>query len=143
MLFISAILRVFIQIIVYYSIPFCIYKAFGLNEYTLFQFLPMQAILYTIVSGIPLPGAIGASETAFLKIFGPVFGLGILNGAMLLTRGVTFYLFVLISLIVVIITASKKKDIKGEIDIQALEYEEEMKKFEKDVRDNNKSNIVI
>jgi uncharacterized membrane protein YbhN (UPF0104 family) len=96
----------------------------------------MQAVLYTIVSGIPLPGAVGVSETAFLKIFGAVFGIELLRSGMLLTRGVSFYLFVIISLIVVIVTAKKKKDIKGEIDEKAFEFEEEVRRL-------NKSNIEI
>jgi len=124
--FIKAILRVFIQILIYYTIPYCVYKAFGLSDYTLLQVLPMQAVLYTIVSGLPLPGAIGVSETAFLKIFGTVFGIELLSSAVLLSRGVTFYLFVVVSLIIVVINAIKKKNIKGEIDEQALAYEREV-----------------
>ena len=136
MVFVRAVLRVFVQIIVFYSVTYCTFRAFGLDTYTYLQILPMQAILYTIVSGIPLPGAVGVSETAFVTIFGEVFGRGIVKSAMLLNRGVTFYWFVIISLIVVIVTARKKKDVKGEIDEKAFEFEEEVRRL-------NTSNIVI
>lgn len=122
--FIKAILRVFLQIAFYYSVPFCVYKAFGLNSYNLYQIFTMQAVLYTTVSSLPLPGAIGISEAVFLAIFEPAFGSGLLNGAMLLSRGITFYLYVIVSLIVVIFNALKMKNIK-------VEFDEEFNKNEK------------
>ena len=59
--------------------------------------------MYATVSGIPLPGAVGVSEGGFLGIFKNVFTTSTLNSAMILNRGVSFYLFVLISAILVII----------------------------------------
>ena len=113
--FVRAILRVFVQISFYYTVPFLVYKSFGFSEYNYFQMFTMQSVLYTTVSSLPLPGAIGISETVFLSIFKPAFG-DTLSGAMLLSRGITFYLYVIISLIVVVINAIKMKNIKGEID---------------------------
>ncbi len=121
--FAKAILRVFIQICFYHSVPYFIYRAFGLNELSFFQLFTMQAVLYTTVSGLPLPGAIGVSESVFLGIFGVAFGTELLKGAMLLNRVDTFYLFVIISLIVVIINAIRMKNVKGEIDKQVLEFD--------------------
>lgn len=121
--FIKSTFRVFIQICTYYLVPFCIYKAFGLNSYNIFQLFTMQAVLYTTVSGLPLPGAIGVSESVFLGIFGVAFGDGLLSGAMLLNRGVTFYWYVIISLIVVVFNAIKMKNVKGEIDEKVIEVE--------------------
>ena len=122
--FAKAILRVFIQIIIYYSIPFCVYKSFDLNTYSFFQIFTMQAVLYTTVSGLPLPGAVGVSESVFLNIFEVAFGNSLLSGAMLLNRGINFYFYVIISLIVVVINAIRTKNIKGEIDYKAVEFME-------------------
>lgn len=124
--FIKAILRVFVQIAFYYSIPYCVYRSFGLNTYNFFQIFTMQAVLYTTVSSLPLPGAIGVSETVFLKIFGVAFGNELLSGAMLLNRSITFYLFVVITLVVVIINAIRMKNVKGEIDKDVIELEKEL-----------------
>ncbi len=121
--FVKAVLRVFVQICFYYSVPFCVYKAFGFNNYNYFQIFTMQSILYTTVSSLPLPGAIGVSETIFLKIFKPAFGYTLISGAMLLSRGITFYFYVVVSLVVVIYNSIKTKDIKGEIDKKVMEYE--------------------
>ena len=85
----------------------------------------MQAVLYTTVSGFPLPGSVGVSETVFLGIFGGVFGEKLLSGAMLLSRGITFYWYVIISLIVVVINAIRMKNVRGEIDEKIIEVENE------------------
>lgn len=127
--FVKAIIRVFIQIVLYYSIPLCVYKAFGLSSNTLFEVFTMQAVLYTMVSGLPLPGSIGVSETLFLKIFGIAFGEKLLSGAMLLSRGISFYLYVIVSLVVVIINSIRKKNVVGEIDQEVKDIEEEISKI--------------
>lgn len=121
--FIKCILMVFTQIGCYYLVPFCIYKSFGLNDYGVLKIFSMQAILYSTVSGLPLPGSIGVSETVFLKVFGVAFGSELISGSMLLSRGVTFYAYVIISLVVVIFTAIRKKKVKGEIDNNIIAFE--------------------
>ena len=121
--FVKAILRVFVQFAFYYCIPYCIYKSFGLNTYNVFQMFAMQAVIYTTVSSMPLPGSIGISETIFLSLFGVAFGRELLGGAMLLSRGVSFYLFVIVSLLVVIYNVIKMRNVKGEIDKQITEFD--------------------
>ncbi len=127
--FVKSVFNVFIQITFYYLVPYCIYKSFGLNEFNVFQMFSMQAILYSTVSGLPLPGAIGVSETVFLKIFGVAFGTELLGGSMLLSRGVTFYIYVIFGFIVFMTTAIKKKNINGEIDNSIESFEEEEKEL--------------
>ena len=93
----------FIEFIAFYSISYFIYKAFGMNEFNIFELTTLQAVLYGTVSGIPSPGAVGVSEGGYMAIFGKIYSENILSSAMLLTRGINFYLFVLISTIVVIV----------------------------------------
>ena len=110
----KTILTTFVQILFYYSIPFWVYCSFGFSEYNIIQIVSLQAILYATVSGIPLPGAVGVSEGGFLGIFKNVFTTSTLNSAMILNRGVSFYLFVLISAILVIsqtLVVNKKSDL--------------------------------
>jgi len=113
---VKSILRVTVQIIFYHSIPFFIYKAFGLSTYSYLKLFSIQAVLFITVSSLPLPGAIGVSETLFLKIYGQVFGKLLLNGAMLIYRFVSFYLYILIAAIVVVINAVRTKTISNDID---------------------------
>ncbi|MBQ3307215.1 MAG: flippase-like domain-containing protein [Bacilli bacterium] len=121
--FAKAVLRVFVQIGIYHSIPYFVYRSFGLNELSFFQLFSMQSVFYTTVSGIPLPGSIGVSETLFLKIFGSAFGKNLLNGAMLLYRFASFYFYLLITATVVIVNGIKTQDIQGEVDKGIIEIE--------------------
>ena len=125
--FIKGIARVFIQITIYHSIPYVIYRSFGLNDLNFFQLFSMQAVLYTTVSGIPLPGSIGVSESLFLKLYGSAFGAKLLSGAMLLYRFVSFYLYIIIFAVVVIINGVKSKNIESEIDKDVKEIDEGIK----------------
>jgi len=71
--------------------------------------ISLQAILYATVSGIPLPGAVGVSESGFINIFKNIFTMETISGAMLINRGVSFYLFVIISGLVVVVNLFKTK----------------------------------
>ena len=100
--FVVAILRVLLQVTLYFLVPFCIYSAFGLNEHNVIELFAMQSVLFLATAGFPIPGAVGLSETVFLALYGTVFGEELINSAMLLNRGVTFYGFVIIGLLVVV-----------------------------------------
>lgn len=106
---IKTLITTFIQIIIYYSIPYWVYCSFGYSECNIFNIIALQAVLYATVSGIPLPGAVGVSEGGFISIFKNVFTPAMINGAMLLNRGISFYLFVLISGIIVMVNIFKDK----------------------------------
>lgn len=99
----------FIQFITYYSISYWVYRSLGLTEHNIFEILTMQAVLYATVSGIPSPGAVGVSEGGFIEIFKNVYSKNMLSGAMMLSRGINFYLFVLISCVVTCINTIKDK----------------------------------
>ena len=109
-LMIKTLVTTFIQVIIYYSIPYWVYLAFGFTGYNFFQIVTVQAMLYATVSGIPSPGAVGVSEGAFIEIFKGVFPATMMNSAILLNRGASFYLFVIISAIITTITALKTKN---------------------------------
>lgn len=91
-----------IQMCIYHSVPYFIYRAFGLNEYSVFTFVFMQAVLYISVASLPFPGSMGVSEGSFMIIFKMFFPTSVLASAMIISRGVSFYLFVIISLILIV-----------------------------------------
>lgn len=105
----KTILTTLVQLLAYYTVPYWIYRAFGLNAYGIMHVLTLQAVLYATVSGIPSPGSVGVSEGGFLGIFKNVFSEAIISSAMLLSRGVNFYLLIIISSIIVIISTLKSK----------------------------------
>lgn len=100
-----------IQFLFYYSISYWTYRALGLSQHNIFEIITMQSVLFATVSGIPSPGAVGVSEGAFTEIFRNVYPATMMSSAVLLNRGINFYLFVLISGIVVIINQIKTKSI--------------------------------
>lgn len=108
------ILTTFFQIILYHSIPYFIYLSFGLFGANFFQFLSLQAVLYISVSAMPFPGAVGISEGGFLSVYKLLFPTELLTSAMLLSRGISFYLFVFISGICVLCFSLKRKNENGD-----------------------------
>ncbi len=110
---IKTLITTYIQFLIYYSISYWVYRSFGLKEYNILQIISMQSVLFATVSGIPSPGAVGVSEGGFLEIFRNVYSENILHEAMLLNRGVNFYLFVIISSVIVMLyTVRDKKEEK-------------------------------
>ena len=122
-IFIKTLIVVVFQMLVYYSIPFFVCQAFGVNNYTLLEIIGVQALLYGTVSGIPLPGAVGVSEGVFLNIYSGIFGASILSSAMLLNRGMNFYLFVIIGCVLSIVNFIRFKNVPDE-DEEELENNE-------------------
>ena len=117
----------YIQFLAYYSISYWVYRSFGLSQYNIFEITSMQSVLFATVSGIPSPGAVGVSEGGFLAIYKNIYPEKMINGAMLLNRGVSFYLFVIISAVVVIVSSIKdKKELKQEENNELKEEKEEL-----------------
>lgn len=107
MVVIKSFVTCIIQVLINYIGPYLIYKSFGFSENSLWLFISMQAILFICVSFVPIPGSVGASEAGFLGVYQFLFPASYLSSAMLLSRGISFYLFVLITGIVVIISHYK------------------------------------
>lgn len=110
----KVVLTTFAQMCFMYSITFFVYKAFNLSTFSFFTVFSLQSILFIAVSAIPLPGAVGSSEGGFLTLFRTLFPVNTLSSAMLLSRGISFYLFVIISGVIVLCIRllRNKKNIK-------------------------------
>lgn len=89
----------YIQFAAMYSIPFIVYKGLGLPGAPFASLFFLEAVLYTGVGFIPLPGAVGASESVFLLVFRYIFPKNLLAGAMLLCRTISLYLCIVIDAI--------------------------------------------
>jgi uncharacterized membrane protein YbhN (UPF0104 family) len=86
----------FIQLTIFFSIAYCIYKAFNLSGLSYFNILTLQVFLYMAVSPVPTPGNIGANEIAFLTIFSNVFPKELMGYAVFLYGGFVYYFMVII-----------------------------------------------
>lgn len=101
MLLIKTIITTIIQLSFYHCVPYFIYRAFGLSLYNAFNFIFMEAVLYISVASLPFPGAMGISEGSFMIMFKMFFPAAILGSAMIISRTVNFYLFIVICLILI------------------------------------------
>lgn len=89
-----------VQVLLQFSVPYLVYRAFGQDVYSYFDIFSLQTILTICVSTLPLPGAVGASEGTFMKMFFVIFGSELVLPATLLNRGISFYVYLIISGIV-------------------------------------------
>lgn len=87
-----------VQRVCLYIVPYLVYRALGFNAYRADQVVAIQLLLSICVDMLPLPGAIGVTETGFLALFGPLFGTAsVATTAVLLSRGLSFYLLLFVS----------------------------------------------
>ena len=110
---------VIIEAILTFSIPFFVYKSFGGTTYmqldTVQTWLSLAlAFMYSqcAVSFIPTPGTSGAAEISFKAVFSTYFA-GIAGGnmmfwGMLLWRFLTYYVYIVVGLIVMLSDAITK-----------------------------------
>lgn len=102
-----------VQLTAYHAVPYCIFLSFGLTGFSAMTIILMEAVLYIAVASLPFPGAVGISEGTFMIMFKMFFPEYLLGSAMIISRGISFYLFVLISAVGVIVSfltsKSKKK----------------------------------
>lgn len=85
-----------------FLIPWCVYRAFGLQGYSAFEIVTLQTIIALSVDMLPLPGGVGAAETSFEIMFTRIFGSALVIPGMLLSRGISYYFLVAVSGIVAI-----------------------------------------
>lgn len=89
-----------LQRICLFSVTWIVYKAYGLSGTSFIDILTLQIIIAVAVEMLPLPGAAGISEGCFLLTFTEIFGEGLIKPALLINRGITFYLILLIGAVV-------------------------------------------
>ena len=105
----KTLITTYIQFLAFYSVSYWVYKSFGLNSQNIFKVITAQSILYGTVSGIPSPGAVGVTEGGFIEIFKTIYPQNMINSAILLNRGISFYLLIIVSGIITIINTIKKE----------------------------------
>ena len=115
-LILKTITTTLLQYLIYYSTAYWTYRSLGFSGHNIIEITTMQSILFATVSSIPSPGSVGVSEGAFIEVFRNIYPTEMIKSATLLNRAINFYLFILISGIVVIVNdiRTKKYEIKEE-----------------------------
>ena len=104
----------FVQLTVFFLIPYFVLLAFGIQELSPVLVVAAQAFVVMISSFVPLPGAAGGAEFSFHTFFEPFFPAGAsVNPAMLLWRVITFYLPSLVGMLFMATGSLEGKTSKG------------------------------
>jgi len=80
-----------LQLTAFFSMPYMLSKALGIEGLYYIQMLTIQAILYMAVSFIPIPGTVGVSEFGFIALVGNMMSHNLASSLMLLWRIVSYY----------------------------------------------------
>lgn len=81
----------FCQRLALFSVTYFVYRAFGLKGTRMITLVLLQSTISVSADMLPLPGGMGISEHLFLTIFDPVFYGDFLLPAMVLSRGIAYY----------------------------------------------------
>lgn len=92
-----------------FLVSYFVYRSFGLNFLPIKEIFIIQALIYTASYYVPLPGAVGVSESNFLSIFSLVYPREVLKSALILTRGLNFYLPLILGAIVILLEKIVRK----------------------------------
>lgn len=92
------------QRLCFFSITYVVYKSFGLAGTSFFEIITLQTILTLSLDILPLPGGIGANEEGFLTMFDHIFTGNFLVSGLLFSRGINYYVLVIIGALVTVIS---------------------------------------
>lgn len=87
----------FIQRCSVFILTYFVYKGMGLSGTNAFTVMALQAVVYIAVDMLPLPGSQGITELMYAAVFGGVFAGSSLTVSMCISRGLNFYMLLLIS----------------------------------------------
>lgn len=103
LLYFKACAVAFMQFTAYFSVPYFVYRSFGLTAHGYFDVIAAQSMVQLSAASLPLPGAVGASENSFYQIFQWIYPQKTVMSAMLLSRGINFYGFMIFSGIITLL----------------------------------------
>lgn len=87
-----------VQRLALFSIAYFVYESFSIDGgATFFDLLAIQVAVAMAVDSLPLPGGVGAAEVFTLELFTMIYGSGLVATATILTRGISYYLCLLVS----------------------------------------------
>lgn len=81
----------FCQRLALFSVTYFVYRAFELKGTAMLTLVLLQSTISVSADMLPLPGGMGISEHLFLTIFDPIFYGDLLLPAMVLSRGIAYY----------------------------------------------------
>ncbi len=80
-----------------FGLTYFVYRGLGLSGTSSFVIMALQAVVYISVDMLPLPGSQGITEIMYAAVFGQIFTGNSLMVSMCISRGLNFYLPLIIS----------------------------------------------
>lgn len=94
----------FVQRSLLFFVTYLAYRSFGLSTASVPTVITLQAMISVAVEMLPLPGGMGITESLFLKIFGPICAPGTTLPVLIVSRGISYYVQLLISTLFTILS---------------------------------------
>jgi len=104
----------FFQRICAFCMTYLVYCGMGMSGTGPLTVVLLQACIIIASDMLPLPGSVGVAEMLYSIVFAGVFSGSFLTASMCITRGISFYLVLLISLAVLIFNQLRLKDVTNE-----------------------------
>lgn len=99
-----------LELTVYFSVSYVIYRGFGLGEHDFLTVISCQAFVYLISAFMPMPGAMGAAEGSYVGYFSYIYNDGSLVAiSTFIWRFLTFYLPIVVGIILTLVLQRNKK----------------------------------
>ncbi len=95
---ITAVQRLFLL-----AVTYVVYRSYGLSGTSFIGIVAIQTMIAITVEMLPLPGAAGITEACFIVMFTGIFTDEYVRSAMLLSRGLSFYLLLVMSAAVTLV----------------------------------------
>lgn len=97
-----------LQRLCYFAITWFVYLALGQHGSSFLEIVIIQSFVAVCIDILPLPGGVGVNEGFFVTLFKKVMKKDKAVSAMLLSRGASFYVLLVISVFVTIGTSIKQ-----------------------------------
>ena len=86
----------FVQRCLLFFITYLAYRSFGMSGTGVPEIITLQAMISVAVEMLPIPGGMGITESLFLKIFGPICAKGLSLPVLIVSRGISYYVQLLL-----------------------------------------------
>ncbi len=91
-----------LQRLSYFMVTWFVICSLGIQAGSLGEILILQSLVSVCIDILPFPGGVGVNESFFVTVFRPFVGQGNAFSAMLLSRGISFYILLLVSAVVTV-----------------------------------------
>lgn len=92
-----------VQRVCYFAITWFVCLALGQNTFSAVEIIILQSFVAVCIDILPFPGGVGVNESFFVTIFRKIMGRKNAFSAMFLSRGVSFYVLLIVSAFVTMV----------------------------------------